>query len=217
MYRVDCMYNKSQSGYYKLLIFTKHYEYGDGMDITVELVDIKTKNKLCVTGDDLYELINNDQIVFGIKAIDFDALACTLCSELAASVYKDFAYNGTFSGDAFLEMIIQSNREKAEEWLHSGSVITFSNKYGLESGIIDLDNMVLNNPNVIAFYSTMRGERTAEENSLTNLLDYLLSTKNSDSDLFIDRKKFFLKEKLGRGEYRVHCYLMSGKLLLELM
>lgn len=216
MYRVDCMYSAKQ-GYYKLLVFTKNYEYGDATSITVELCDINTKIREVVGGDDLYELIYNNQIVFGVRVMDVGALACTLCSELAASVYKDFAYNGTFSGDVFLEMITQSNREKAEEWLHSGSVITFSNKYGLESGIIDLDNMTLNSPNGISYYSTMRDEKTAKENSLTNLLDYLISTKNSDPDLFIDNKKFFLKEKLGRGEYRVHCYLMSSKLLLELM
>lgn len=216
MYRVDLM-RTSYGQYLRLLTFTKNYNYGDAMSITVELCDINTKIREIVGGDDLYELIYNNQIVFGVRVMDVDALACTLCSEIAASVYKDFAYNGTFSGDAFLEMITQSNREKAEEWLHSGTLITFDNKYGLENGIIDLDNMTLNSPNGISYYSTMRDEKTAKENSLTNLLDYLISTKNSDSDLFIDNKKFFLKEKLGRGGYRVHCYLMSSKLLLELM
>lgn len=216
MYRVDCMYSARQ-GYYKLLVFTKNYEYGDATSITVELCDINTKIREIVGGDDLYELIYNNQIVFGVRAMDVGALACTLCSEIAADVYKDFAYSGVFSADGFLEIVNPVNRKKAEEWLHSGTIITFANKYGLENGIIDLDNMALNSPNGISYYSTMRGEKTAEENSLTNLLDYLLSTKNSDSDLFIDNKRFFLKENLGRGNYRVHCYTMSGKLLLELM
>lgn len=201
MYRVDSIHS-DEFGYIELLVYTKSYTRGYGSKLEVVIYDVESMDKQVITADKLYELICDNQVVFGVAVEEYGAKAVTLCSDMVASSYKDFSYDGSYTDLEFYDMLNESNRKKAKMWVKTGSNLALSNKFNRYTGLVELDPVILRNPECIAFYSALSGCETAELNSLTNVLDYFIHC-DIGSEAFSDGKRFFLKERKNR-EYIIH-------------
>lgn len=215
MYRVDSLYSE-ECGYLKLFAYTRYYRNGEGFEIKAQVQDMETKEKQVIDGDKLYQLIGDNKVIFGAVFGEFGARAVTLCTDVAASVYKDFSYVGSYTEDEFYNMIDSSNRKKATNWVEVGQTLAIGNDCSIRSGIIDLDYLVLKSPKGVSFYSTLARHETADKNTDTNLLDFFLSA-DIGTEVFLDGKRFFIKERGYNHSFVIHCYNISGKLLLEVI
>lgn len=213
MYRINKMSSGDQP--LRLLVFTDKYEYGLGTKISATLYEVGSDKSRVVNGVELYDLIGAGEIVFGTVLDNPKVRVCTLCSFKAAQLYKGYRFLGIYAHLEFFNLVSIKSKLIASEWWINSKITPLYYQSAVECGILSLDNAVTSETRGICHHMTLFNCPLAEDNGMTNILDYFLTYRDG-IDYFLDGLHFFVRVKLG-AEYFACGYKLPNKYLLEVI